>query len=614
MQEQESQKQNFLCLIKNCPNITLEELFLFLNYHEGLCKEDFKGYVSDNLYEELMSHQKPIDRNILKDKKCSDDIFKVVAIQKKYSDSPLITEIDALYNKLCHHELERMKHNPGDYKKDEIEQFIKAGIFTVSQLINEGLTTMESWEKLQMDRNLFPCLKDYQTRGTDLRHTEGSVDIFLFGTPGTGKTSLLMGLVGADGNGYTLDYNTASGRSAAALREYVSVGIFPNSSSSPFCTVIQGTAHFGMEPTTFNMVELPTYEFVHHIANNQEVSFDDMGIGANILLRNRNRKIFLIIVDPCMKYMRFNPIDTDHGIIENREHSLYISQSIILDKYISLFSHPENQGLMRYVDAIHIIVTKTDILGEGYSRMKNAHAHILNNYREFEWNLTSYCRRNNINVGSNNRPQVFGFSLGKFYLGGVFDFYKYGIYSIIETMIYSASGYKSNSARFRATSTKGAIRLPQGISLSPYNHQREDKDCNTTTAINSDGTIGHRSHSRPTSGSSYNHQREDSKRTTIPESGQDHTYLPKSNRKGFWKRIFGRKRYHTIYGSAFAPAETKRGSRMMVQVFLHLHKETKKVIELAKETDKNAKRHYYISLQTKLQMGDVVDMERNVYG
>lgn len=71
---------------------------------------------------------------------------------------------------------------------------------------------------------------------------------------------------------------------------------------------------------------------------------------------------------------------------------------------------------------------------------------------------------------------------------------------------------------------------------------------------------------------------------------------------------------YEVYSSVFAPAEVKRKSHMLVQVYLHLYEETEKVKSLAQESDKNAERRDYIPLQCKLKKGDKVDVQLNIYG
>ncbi|MBR5068157.1 MAG: TIR domain-containing protein [Bacteroidales bacterium] len=90
------------------------------------------------------------------------------------------------------------------------------------------------------------------------------------------------------------------------------------------------------------------------------------------------------------------------------------------------------------------------------------------------------------------------------------------------------------------------------------------------------------------------------------------TFNPIIHKRSFWNKLFG-KTYET-YSSIFAPAEMKRKSHMLVQVYLHLYEESEKVKTLAQESDRNAKRRDYIPLQCKLKKGDKVDVLLNIYG
>jgi len=85
------------------------------------------------------------------------------------------------------------------------------------------------------------------------------------------------------------------------------------------------------------------------------------------------------------------------------------------------------------------------------------------------------------------------------------------------------------------------------------------------------------------------------------------------SKKSIWGRLFGNK-YNEVYSSIFAPAEIKRKSHLLVQVYLHLYEGSEKVKSFAQESDKNAERRDYIPLSLKLKKGDKVDVEFDVYG
>ena len=88
-----------------------------------------------------------------------------------------------------------------------------------------------------------------------------------------------------------------------------------------------------------------------------------------------------------------------------------------------------------------------------------------------------------------------------------------------------------------------------------------------------------------------------------------------NEKESLWSRFFKKRiAIDKIYSSIFAPAEVKRKSHMLVQVYLHLYEETEKVKTLAQESDRNAERRDYIPLQCKLKKGDKVDVLLNIYG
>ena len=72
--------------------------------------------------------------------------------------------------------------------------------------------------------------------------------------------------------------------------------------------------------------------------------------------------------------------------------------------------------------------------------------------------------------------------------------------------------------------------------------------------------------------------------------------------------------YDDVYSSVFSPAEVKRKSNMLIQVYLHLREEEDLVKTLAQEAQRNAERRDYIPLQCKLKHGDKVDISLNIYG
>lgn len=378
--------------------------------------------------------------------KRSGDLFLVDDYRDNHPDSAFIHEINALYFQLRDEELKKMKANPSEYSKDTIEQYINADIFKQWELQDEGLITEESWKTLQIDRALFPNIQDYQIEDPNIQAPTDCTDIYLFGTPGTGKTCLLMGLAGAIGRhflpavpntktvdvSYTLNMKTAGGPYASALQQYVNAGITPGRTFGKFVTTINGsineTSNNGkVQNHKINLVEMSGEEFAIRIADGKDVTLEDMGTGATNLLCNDNRKVFFIIVDATKDMTKVDYLeqvkDSEGNIIDEKVRKKYISQLDILGKFVSLFELPENRSVMQKVDAIHFVVTKADVLGNASVRKEKARELLQQRYIGPVEQLKSYCRQTKrINLSTNYHPQVFTFSLGKFYLGDVFDF------------------------------------------------------------------------------------------------------------------------------------------------------------------------------------------------
>jgi hypothetical protein len=94
------------------------------------------------------------------------------------------------------------------------------------------------------------------------------------------------------------------------------------------------------------------------------------------------------------------------------------------------------------------------------------------------------------------------------------------------------------------------------------------------------------------------------------------TYEPRTH-KSWWQQIkfWNRKdERQEVYSSVFAPAEISPGRNMLIQVYLHLAKEEKKVISLAQEAQKDAIRKGYDTLSQFLKVGEIVNVALNIYG
>lgn len=387
--------------------------------------------------------------------KRSNDLFLVDDYRDNHPDSLFKHEVDSKYYELREDELKKMKANPSEYTKNDVDRLIEADIFKHWELIDEGLMTEESWDRLKLERDALPDLQSLQVEDPNIQAPEGCTDIYLFGTPGTGKTCLLMGLVGANGSGYTMNMRKNGGPYAAALQEYVNEGITTGHTYGTFVTVISGevtekTKRGKIIDHRINLVEMSGEEFALRIADNKEVSLANMGTGATNLLQNNNRKVFFIIVDPTKPRLKIEYLDkvrdAEGNLIGQNVRKKYINQLAIMNKFVSLFVLPENQDIMSKVDAIHFVVTKADMLGDETTRLNKARELLLSTYQGPVEQLKNYCRKTKrINYSTGYKPQVFTFSLGRFYLGDIFDFDKTETLQIVDTIRKVTSGTREMS-------------------------------------------------------------------------------------------------------------------------------------------------------------------------
>jgi len=394
--------------------------------------------------------------NLKRSPEYDDKIVKVKKYMEDHPNSPFINDVRSMYYELKDKVLKKMKANPTKFDKSTVEDLIEEEIFTEWELMDNNLMTQESWDILrELNRDLYPNLAEFQIENEEITAPEGCTDVFLFGTPGTGKTCLLMGLAGANGSGYSLNMKVNGGPYASALQQYVYAGITPGHTFGNYVTTINGQVReeYGSNKVIYhnvNFVEMSGEEFALRIADQDEVSLANMGTGATRLMQNSNRKVFFIVIDCSADMVEVNYLDEvrdEEGyVIAEQSRIKRVSQLDILNKFVSLFTLPENQHIMKNVDAIHFVVTKADMLGDRNERMDKVRDLLLNNYRGPVEQLKAYCRQTKrINFNTGYSPLAYPFSLGQFYLGDIFKFDKMETMQIIDVIRHMTSGTKERS-------------------------------------------------------------------------------------------------------------------------------------------------------------------------
>lgn len=357
------------------------------------------------------------------------EICEIYDFWKNNCPAFLNKEVTDSLNNLKWEKLRNFKANLSDAEKtmSDVELFFKLldkGICTEDEYIGAGIVSRRSFELLKKRRSANLNLPLDQNDAT--AHPDGSkaTDVFLFGIPSTGKTCVVMGLMGLMGLSDSVVWNvtTAGGKYGKQLKAFLDNGSLPKRTATKFVTLIpgeiidrrkQGIKH------PVNIVDMAGEAFADKIADNPDciVAFEDMGIGATELLKSDNDKVFFIVVDPTSECVSYNKICDDGS-----PKTIVYSQHSTVLALCNLFADEKNAEIMRRVKAIHIITTKSDMLGDNPAYV--AKNHIRENYKDVLHSLRDLCKESKfaINRESNYLPKLYTFSLGKFYIGSIYDY------------------------------------------------------------------------------------------------------------------------------------------------------------------------------------------------
>lgn len=356
----------------------------------------------------------------------SRDIFAVAEryqeMKEPKSGIPQYNEVESLFEELRQEVLGQLIRSKNNLKVEDLQIYIDKRIFTRPELEAAGL--LRNGGTSPQPLNL-PNLEEYtRDENPNLKAQGNCTDVYFFGIPHTGKTCLMMGLVGANGKDglYSLvTLGKDGGDYADVLGTYVEAQKLPGPTNTNFTCVVNGFISPNPEIRNdgrhnINLVEMAGENFRRKIAMNRETTnFEDLGTGLKNLLGNNNRKLFFIIVDCTADVI--NVFNEDSGKLET------CYQKKVLARLVQLFAAEENKKFMKKVDAIHFIVTKVDTLGRTQEEQRTKAKTLLNDkYYDAVNNLRNYCKDTKRINKPTYEPQVFTFSLGKFYVGEQYEY------------------------------------------------------------------------------------------------------------------------------------------------------------------------------------------------
>ena len=318
-----------------------------------------------------------------------------------------------------------MEQNPSAYPRGSFLGLVNIDVITVDELIRRNLITNESYIRAQNRTNFLrnnPIQVQYVD--SELLHQDDITDVYLFGVPSTGKTCVLMGLLGSD----CYDWNSAiaAGEYGDILTLYRDNQTLParNIDQHFFCIHGKSKDSKGKEHL-INVIELAGEQFLDKIAMNpgKELSLLDMDAIAAEHLKNKNRKIFFIVIDPTVKEIEHTKKvrhTDENGNIKEEEIKYRVAQKTVIKKMMNILRDPKNEKIMKSVDALHFIATKADVIDHAGKDIKDCVMDYNDSFRA----AYEICQPNKaqINEATGYKPKLYSFSLGKFYVGGAFEY------------------------------------------------------------------------------------------------------------------------------------------------------------------------------------------------
>lgn len=351
--------------------------------------------------------------------------------------SPFIPKATQLLSELKRKEIEKMLENPGTYKIDFLQLLIDEDIFTKEELILNNVCTESTYDMLYNKPEL-PSIE--QNENSDPMIAKGATDVFLFGIPSSGKTCVLMGLLGSRNFVYDNAASGLGGAYADNLSIYRRHNKAPGRTYGNFVAQIQGTLYKDNSDITYpiNLIEMSGEEFAMKIALNPDnlVDFEDMGTGATKLLSSDNRKIIFIVIDPTANGL----IKLSSTLKDGSSVTRIVEQDIIINKMVNMLIR--NPKVLKNTNAIHFILTKADTLGSRLERDKVAVERIKQLYGNSIRTLREICTKYSINKSTDYQPSLFTFSLGNFYVGDLFEYDSYDADKLMNLVTSMAQGHK----------------------------------------------------------------------------------------------------------------------------------------------------------------------------
>lgn len=286
---------------------------------------------------------------------------------------------------------------------DEIKANINSGNFNFDDLLDAGV-----------NQRVVNSLKHYcnSNRITMFRNInqlppmeEGRTDVYFVGVPGSGKSTMLSGLLNmANKNGILMPdtYNNDGSIYQTQLISDLNRGVLPNATASGSYNYValslkdeDGAKH------PFNIVEVPGENYVNMFNNG------DVGEFLNYI-SNSNKKILIFVVDSLAH-------DTGYS-----DSNSQLDQNLV---YVNILNMFNSNGILAQTDAIYLVANKFDAIKETrYATNNSSDDSLALDFLQDEFkNLIENCKDARDESKNKFKIKVLPFSIGNVSYTSIID-------------------------------------------------------------------------------------------------------------------------------------------------------------------------------------------------
>ena len=286
---------------------------------------------------------------------------------------------------------------------DEIKANINSGNFSFNDLVDAGIN----------DR-IVNSLKHYcnSNRITMFRNInqlppmeEGRTDVYFVGVPGSGKSTMLSGLLNmANKNGILMadTYNNDGSIYQTQLISDLNRGVLPNATASGSYNYValslkddDGAKH------PFNIIEVPGENYVNMFNNG------DVGEFLNYI-SNSNKKILIFVIDSLAHDSGYN------------DSSSQLDQNLV---YVNILNMFKNNGVLDQTDAIYLVANKFDAIKDSrYATNNSDDDSLALDFLQDEFKaLIENCKDAREESKNNFKIRILPFSIGNVSYTSVID-------------------------------------------------------------------------------------------------------------------------------------------------------------------------------------------------